>query len=395
MDKLTRIFLNGFKSFRFDARSLRDGPDADQESQQESQRDRTIEFGDLTVLLGANGAGKSNLVSFFRMLSFLTSGALQEYIGRTGGAGSLVHYGPQVTPRLQARVEFRGDDRRDSYSMTLAEAAPDTLVFTREECSHHESQYAMPHIYNLGSGHMESHLKEVADGGGGASTACRGIHGLLSRCRTYQFHDTSPTARIRKEGYVEDAGFLRGDAGNLAAYLLTLRETERRYYDRIVETIRQVFPQFGDFVLELRPLNTHNTLLNWRERNRPEYLFGPHQLSDGTLRFMALATLFLQPPEKLPAVIVIDEPELGLHPYAITVLAGIIKAESSDCQVILSTQSTRLVDEFDVDQIVVVERDKKDNCTRTHRPDAKALKEWIQEYTTSELWEKNVLGGRP
>jgi predicted ATPase len=194
---------------------------------------------------------------------------------------------------------------------------------------------------------------------------------------------------------VEDGAFLREDAGNLAAYLLTLRETERRYYDRIVETIRQVFPQFGDFVLEPRPLNQRNIILNWRERNRSEYLFGPHQLSDGTLRFMALATLFLQPPEKLPSVIVIDEPELGLHPYAITVLAGIIKAAAFDCQVILSTQSTRLVDEFDVDQIVIVERDRKDNCTRTHRPDAKALEEWIQEYTTSELWEKNVLGGRP
>ena len=387
MDKLTKIFVNGFKSFRYDPRFLPDRMDPNEEA----HRGRAIEFGDLTVLLGANGAGKSNLVSFFRMLNFITTGALQEYVGRSGGAGSLLHYGPQVTGEMVLELEFSDQDQRSCYLAVLSDADPDRLIFTSEGVICRRGGLRRQKI-SLGAGHSESLLKESAEGG---DPTCRTIYGLLSRCRTYQFHDTSPTARIRKEGYIEDGGFLRDNAGNLAAYLLTLRETERRYYDRIVETIRRVFPQFGDFVLEPSRLNPSNIILNWRERNRSDYLFGPHQLSDGTLRFMALATLFLQPPRKLPSVIVIDEPELGLHPCAITVLAGIIKAASFDCQVILSTQSTRLVDEFDLGQIVVVERDDKENCTRTHRPDAKALEDWIQEYTTSELWEKNVLGGRP
>jgi predicted ATPase len=221
------------------------------------------------------------------------------------------------------------------------------------------------------------------------------FYALLWGCRTYQFHDTSSEAPIRKAGYIEQGDFLQADAGNLPAYLHALRNNHRPYYDRIVENIRLVFPQFGDFVLKPSPQNERYILLNWQEAGRSDYLFGPHQLSDGTLRFTALATLFLQPPAKLPPVIVIDEPELGLHPYALTVLAGMVKAAAEKCQVILATQSTRLVDEFDVGQIVIVERDKKENCTRCKRLNPKDLEEWIARYSTSELWEKNVLGGRP
>ena len=134
---------------------------------------------------------------------------------------------------------------------------------------------------------------------------------LLQDCRTYQFHDTSENARIRKGGYIEDTRYLRSDAGNLAAFLLGLRQNHRHYYDLIVRTIGQVCPEFSDFELAPSDHSPHNLLLNWRGRHG-DYLLGPHQLSDGTLRFMALATLFLQPPDMIPAAIIIDEPELGL-----------------------------------------------------------------------------------
>lgn len=388
MDKLKKIYLNGYKSFRYDAQFIPAGIDTDKER----YRGKAIEFGDVTVLLGANGAGKSNLVSFFKMLNFMTTGALQEYIGREGGSDSLLHYGRQVTPRMQVEVEFATDKHKSCYMMTLSDAAPDTLIFTNEAVTfkRHDAFYSLD--VPLGAGHKESILKEKANNG---DRTCKVIHGMLARCCTYQFHDTSPTARIRKSSYIEDASYLRSDAGNLAAYLCAMQQDRPDYYGRIVETIHQAFPQFDNFVLEPSTGNDKYILLNWREKKRSEYLFGPHQISDGTLRFMALTTLFMQPPEKLPAVIIIDEPELGLHPYAITVLAGMIRAAATRSQVILSTQSTRLVDEFGLDQIVVVEHDDKDNCTRCHRPDPDALKDWIERYSTSELWEKNVLGGRP
>ena len=386
--KLKSVFLSGYKSFPYDAPVKASGLD----QPADPDEGKRITFGDVTVLLGANGAGKSNIVSFFKMLNFMTTDALQEYVLRVGGSNSLLHYGSQVTPRMRAEVEFVFEERNSRYGMILEDVAPDTLIFTKEFVEYFAPGHAQPQVIPLGSGHRESGLKMRAEQG---EETCRVICNMLSGCRAYQFHDTSPTAKIRKGGYIQDAGYLRADAGNLAAYLCAVRESHPAYYHRIVEHVRSGYPQLGDFVLEPTAANGNYILLNWRERGRSEYLFGPHQLSDGTLRFMALAALFLQPPEKLPPVIVIDEPELGLHPYAILVLASMIRSASAHCQVILSTQSTRLVDEFDVGEIVVVERDRQSGATRCHRPDENKLEEWIQRYTTSELWEKNVLGGRP
>jgi predicted ATPase len=389
MHKLKKIYLNGYKSFRNDAVPIR----ADIAVDEKVHRGNAIEFGDITVLLGANGAGKSNLLSFFHMLNFMIADPLlkplEGYVGREGGANSILHYGETT---IHAEVEFVSGGQRICYIMDLGSAKPDALVFNNESIVTGPDEGGLLNDGPaLGAGHKESRLRECANHG---DPSCKAVIDMLSGCRVYQFSDTSSTASVRKSGYIEDAAFLQGDAGNLAAYLRGIRVSAPRYYQRIIDHIRMAFPQFGDFVLEPSALNANYILLNWREAKRPAYPFGPHQLSDGTLRFMALAALFLQPKEKLPPVIVIDEPELGLHPYAIVVLASMIRTASANCQVILSTQSTRLVDEFDVGEIVVVNRDEQSGATRCHRPDAGALDEWIQRYTTSELWEKNVLGGR-
>jgi predicted ATPase len=189
---------------------------------------------------------------------------------------------------------------------------------------------------------------------------------------------------------------LRDNAGNLAAFLFTMANNGewKKHYDRIVRNIQLVLPQFGDFVLRPSPLNKDYIRLDWREK-RKDYLFGPHLLSDGSLRFMALATLLLQPAESLPKVIILDEPELGLHPTAISSLSGMIRTASVNSQVILATQSPRLVDEFNIDQIVIVERDETKDRSLVKRLDEKNLAEWLERYSLSDLWEKNVLGGRP
>jgi predicted ATPase len=168
----------------------------------------------------------------------------------------------------------------------------------------------------------------------------------------------------------------------------------RKYYDRIVEKIRYVMPQFGDFSLEPQELNPANILLNWHERS-DGYLFGPHQISDGALRFMALATLLFQPPERLPKIIIIDEPELGLHPQAIDLLGGMIRAAGGHTQIIAATQSPRLLDSFDCENILVAERDNIDNCSVFKRLDESELSQWLDEYSLSQLWDKNILGGQP
>lgn len=371
--KLKALEISGFKSI-----------DAQGES---------IDFGDVTVLLGANGAGKSNLVAFFEMLNYMMTGALQHYIGEKGYANSLLHFGSKVTPLLEAKLQFESDDATDKYRFKLVAVAGDTLMFTNEELEFQSTSSQEPLLIELGAGHKESGLKEGANRG---KKTIQFIYRLLSTCRVFQFHDTSATAKIRLQGYIEDNSFLRSNGGNLAAFLYGLKSSAdgSKYYDRIIRHIQGIMPQFEDFELSPSVLNPKYISLNWREKG-VDYLFGSHQISDGTLRFAALATLLLQPPRTLPGVVILDEPELGLHPSAIGSLAAMVRSASRDSQVILATQSPRLVDEFDAEEIVIVEYDTKAKRSKFRRLSHQALADWLQRYSLSELWEKNVLGGRP
>ncbi|HLP57791.1 MAG TPA: AAA family ATPase [Candidatus Deferrimicrobium sp.] len=378
--KLAKIEIKGYKSI-------------DSEGQ-------SIEFGDVTVLLGANGAGKSNLVSFFKLLNYMTSGNLQKFIGQEGYAESLLHYGAKTTPVISAKLKFEDETNTDTYDFTLAHASGDTLIFTQENVTWRQRQHQnqKPFEINLGAGHNESKLPERARSAQveKESEYCKIVLNQLHSCRVYQFHDTSKLARIRNYGYIGDNEYLRDDAGNLAAFLYAMQNKKEweKYYQRIVRHIRMIFPQFGEFILKPSPLNDNQIRLDWTEKDN-DYRFGPHQLSDGGLRFMAMATLLLQPPELIPGAILIDEPELGLHPVAISALAGMMHSASEYSQVIVATQSPRLIDEFEANVITVVERDEKTKRSLFKKLDEEELKEWLADYTLSELWEKNVFGGRP
>ena len=372
--KLTNIHLNGFKSI-------------DSEGQD-------IPLGDTTILLGANGAGKSNLLSFFKMLNYMTTGALQVYIGKSGFADSLLYYGSKKTSRLQADITFTSLTDRDNYRFTLSHASSDTLIFTDETIVWQDIDNPTPYTIQLEPGAKESGLDKFYKEKN--SKTAKVILELLKRCRVFQFHDTSSEAKIRNSGYINDDGYLRSDGGNLAAFLYSMKQQEEgeKYYQRILRYIRMALPQFQDFVLEPSRRNENYILLNWKEKDS-EYLFGPHQISDGSLRFMALATLLLQPQKTLPNVIILDEPELGLHPAAVSLLTGMTKAASLHSQILLATQSTRFIDDFEASDIVIVERNEARRCSTYRKLDESKLSEWLERYSISELWEKNVIGGRP
>jgi len=212
----------------------------------------------------------------------------------------------------------------------------------------------------------------------------------MRQCRCFQFHDTSETAKIKQFAYIEDNRFLRSDAGNLAAFLYMLRQSNRLYYQRIVLMIQQIVPFFGDFVLERGKLNPRQILLNWKEKDS-ELIFDPHQLSDGVLRFMALVTLLFQPEAEMPGVILIDEPELGLHPYAIDVLASLIRYVSDYSQIIIATQSAELMGDFEPDDIIIADRPEKETLFK--RLSAEKLESWLEAYSIADLWKKTFWGG--
>ncbi|NQT39850.1 MAG: AAA family ATPase [Planctomycetes bacterium] len=365
-----------------------------------SIRRMSLDLRQVNVLIGPNGAGKSNLVSFFRLLGEMVEGRLQRFVGVSGGANSLLFDGPKTTASLHASLTIAREPADVSYEMVLDHTETDTLVLATENArvrpspppdtwSNSPVQVLTSSVRTHGVGTQESMLRHDQEG---KNEAVSTVRKLLGSCRVFQFHDTSRTSRMLQSCYIHDNKALWHDAGNLAAVLYKLKQKRPPVYGRIVRTIRQFAPWFDDFDLEPLALNEENVLLNYRERDS-DILFKPHQISDGTLRAMALTTLLLQPRDDLPSVMVIDEPELGLHPYAMVVLAALVKQAACHCQIILATQSTALLDQFEAEDVVVVEREDRGSTFVRLQPEA--LEEWLQEYTLSELWEKNVLGGGP
>lgn len=342
----------------------------------------------LTVLIGPNGAGKSNFISFFRMMSWALSDPdhLPLYVSQQGGASTFLHDGPAKTREIETELTIETDAGENQYAYRLFYAAGDTLVFADERYRFSSSNYFTRAPWReTGVGHLTPQLLVRA----GQDTTARVIRDLLQKIVVYQFHNTSDTARIRGTWDVNDNRWLKEDAANIAPVLFRLQEYDNRCYQRIVDTIRLILPFFSTFALEPQ---YNRLLLNWRERSSDQ-VFSVSQASDGMLRVLSLVTLLLQPERDLPDVLILDEPELGLHPYAINIVGGLIRAASTKIQVIVATQSTALVDCFEPEDIVVVEREGRSSTFR--QLDAEALKEWLKDYSLSELWEKNVLGGRP
>ncbi|MFM7162563.1 MAG: AAA family ATPase, partial [Planctomycetaceae bacterium] len=274
-----------------------------------SIKDQTLDLAPLTVVIGANGAGKSNLLSLFKLLNglFANTPGFRNYVGQNGFSDSLLHYGARQTPSAELELTFGSETGDTTYFARWTAAAAGTLIFSEERVSFLRPGYSQPAVVDLGAGHSESNLlRFVDDGNSTAQVALK----LLRSCRLFHFHDTSETSAARHPCYVEANRFLYPDAGNLAAMLYLFREHHAPAYRRISATVRQMVPDFADFVLEPSHLNEQQILLKWTHKGR-DYEFGPHQLSDGSLRFIALATLLLQPEEKLPLLVALDEPELG------------------------------------------------------------------------------------
>lgn len=345
--------------------------------------------GQLTVLIGPNGAGKSNFLSFFRLLQPLSLGPdqFQRHVGQQGGASKLLLDGPSVTPTMDVKLYFLSDAGQIDYKFRLAYAADDNLITDYERYRVEEGDQTGPASWrSLGAGHLGSRLKDFESKD---ETTIQIVNALLGMF-PYHFHDTSMTSHLRRKAEIAKGGLFWPDGYNIAPFLYRLKRNKGQSYQRIVETLRLILPFFSDFYLE--PDEDH-LLLAWRE-TESDQIFTASQAADGMLRAIALVTLLLQPDETLPYLLIIDEPELGLHPYAINIIGGLIRAASQKTQVIVATQSPAFVDCFEPSDIVVVEREGRESTFR-RLEDNEELSEWLEEYTLSELWEKNVIGGRP
>lgn len=354
--KLERISIHGYKSIR---------------------RMDSLELNAINIIIGQNGAGKSNFISLFRLMAKLAREELRGFVIQQGGLRRILHYGPQTTKELYLRLKSDAN----IYSATLVPTADGDLVFLKETCSFLQTEKDI-----VVEAQTETQLRRTRRDG----RIPPFIYEAIENWRVYHFHDTSENAPLRSAASLVEMESLAADGANLAAFLLFLQERHIDSFEMIVDAIRQVAPFVGGLVLRPEALNDDLVRLRWRHVGRDE-LFDVSDLSDGTLRFIALAALLMQPDP--PPTIILDEPELGLHPAAIAHLAAIMHQITPDVQIIAATQSPAFANNFHWQDFVVV--DRRDGASVFRRLTEEEVRPWMSEFAMGDIWDKNLIGGRP
>jgi len=345
----------------------------------------------INVLIGPNGVGKTNFIQFFKLLNSIYKRRLKFFTAENGYENRILYFGRKRSKFLEGSIVFKPDqgNTNNRYDFRL-------VPLTQDVGFYFEKDKGGYNVFSGGWGEKWDYLdlggegKDESDLINNTSSRAEFLCDYFEDFKVFHFHDTSSGSLLKQANKTHDYDYLKEDGSNLAAFLFKIQDTHPQHFKIIEHTIRSVAPFFDRFDLKPDAKNEEMIFLNWLEKDSDEY-FNAHNLSDGTLRFIALTTLLLQP--DIPRTIIIDEPELGLHPFAIQKLGALIKSVSAKSQVIISTQSVNLVDQFSANDIIVVER--KDNQTVFSRQEDEDLKSWLADYSLGELWEKNVLGGRP
>ncbi len=356
LGKLDKLKINGYKSIK----------------------SVEVNFKSINILIGANGVGKSNFIGFFNFVRKLVEKELELYVAQLGGANKILHFGKKVTHELNFSMLFKPN----AYVVSFISNEQDKLIF-QKEYAYFYGDYKN-NKYDISSiGLKESGLNEKIK-----------IHKYITThikdWKVYHFHDTSKSSPIKQPCNINDYYSLAVDGGNLPAFLYFIKNHHENSYTKIVKTIQRVAPFFSDFILEPDIANKDMIRLRWKHKGSDLY-FDANDLSDGTIRFICLTTLLLQP--NLPTMILLDEPELGLHPFALQILASLFRVASNNTQIIASTQSSTFADFFDIEDIIIA--DTKDNATLFKRLNKDEYKEWFEEYSIGEMWQKNLIGGVP
>ena len=360
---LERVTITGFKSIDSISVKLKPG---------------------LNILIGANGSGKSNFIETFAFVHTMVSQRLQRYVADKGGADAILHFGRDTTNSMHIKLEYFvevEDNIIRAYEVHLRPNEQDKLFIT-SEISHYHDRDKYPDSYDnpIARNQFESGLADDTH------RTSREMLDILNAYRIYHFHDASPSSPPRRQSKRADSQYLKSNGSNLAAWLYHLKEMHSESFDLIESLVRQVSPFFGAFVLRTTDSAGLHIRLEWEARDRDDH-FDVAAMSDGTVRFICLACLLLQP--NPPPLILIDEPELGLHPKAVTILAGMLRSASAATQLIVSTQSVTLVNHFDRSHVWCV--DHIDDGTSLRSLANKRLIGWLEGYGVGDAWENNLV----
>ena len=362
--RLTEISVEGFKSLK----------------------KINLHLNSANMLVGVNGAGKSNLLEFFEMISYMMSGNLRGYVGIKGGGDDLLFNGAKHTRSMSAQLSFTSNTGKNEYAFRLSHTENNALVFSEEQYRFTPEGKPAHQWHNLGIGHAEAEIINPAH-----YKSAHITKRMMQNCSVYQFHDTSKESPLKVGWDAEDVRYLKDHGGNLPSVLWDLKKNYCDNYNEIVRHIQELLPVFKDFDPDVL---YGKARLRWKSRSDTDKTFGAHLTSDGTLRLMALVTLLCMPPDRQPDVILLDEPELGLHPEAIALVAALIKRAETEKQIIVATQSPLLLNEFSIDDIIVTEM-SRDGGTEFRRLKSDDFMRWLDEFKAGDLWQKNLIGGNP
>ncbi|HFA52198.1 MAG TPA: chromosome segregation protein SMC [Bacteroidetes bacterium] len=359
-----------------------------------SIKDHWLDLDNLNILIGPNGAGKSNFISLFKFLGKLSGGQLAEYIFQSGGINTFLFKGYEESQSLSINLDIKEIETRPQFYKFDITSDGESYQILEETIGYRPSENNQGISHRIGNGTKESKIHESELNQLIVATK-KIFDNIFNIFKIYHFHDTSDNAPIKLPQDIEDVYHFKPEGENLAPFLLLLKEQHFDTYYKIVETTRLVYPFFHDFVLEESPRAKGKVMLRWKEKGNG-LIYSAKQISDGTLRFICLATLLLQPAGSpyVPRTIILDEPELGLHPFAINILAELIQKAAMEKQVIVATQSVGLINHFTPKDLLITER-AQNGATEFKRLKDGDFKKWLEDYSLGQLWESNFFGGRP
>ncbi len=343
-----------------------------------------VDIKNINVLIGGNGSGKSNFISLFTMLNYIQIGRLRDWIVNKGGFDNVVYNGIQENEFFNLRFFFDTSNLQNIYELSLRATEEDYIIEAERFGSW--KYPACSTFQHEETNQLETKLKYLAER---KYAIPSNIYSNIKGFQVFHFDDVSANSNKKRRQNLEESYPLHPEGDNIAAFLYYLKQNYIDFYDKIVEIICLVTPYFDDFILEPESTYSNQIKLRWKEKNNLKK-FSASLISDGTIRFICLCALLLQPTP--PLLIVIDEPELGLHPLAISFLAELIKKASVQTQIILSCQSVTLLNQFESSDVLVVDRCQ--SGSQIKRLNESELQGWLDEYSLGQLWENNYLGGR-
>jgi predicted ATPase len=357
----------------------------------------------LTVLIGANGIGKTSLLDVFSLLASSAQGSLNKAISDLSGLRALITYDREEDLALGISMGVPGHEPLE-YLLRLTPQGASYLI--EEEILSQQRYYQPPpfkHIDSHGSdvryfeveqrslvrpnwehNPLETSLSQVPK----MYREPEDFRRKLASCTFYHVLDVEPRSPVRLPQPMRPASLPGKDGEDLVSCLFDLRETDRDRFEAIEDSLRAAFPAFER--LDFPPVAAGTLAMTWRDRNlsKPLYM---HQLSEGMLRFLWLATLLASP--GLTALTLLDEPEVSLHPELLSLLAGLLREAANRTQLIVATHSDRLVRFLKPAEVVVIDS-TEEGMARLTWADRLDLDEWLNEYTLDEVWRMGRMGGR-